>query len=128
MTEYIPPTAKDMDDHLETIFNREKFKKQLFEMSHDEVVDIIQTLYLYHKLPAVVVFHTWDDLVSSASIPDEYESYPFSYEDKRELCSATEEALSEYVTPKIVEQLNDEIETFFLRKKTEEQHFGAESP
>jgi hypothetical protein len=128
MTEYIPPTAKDMDDHLATIFNREKFKKQLSEMSHDEVVDIIQVLYLYHKIPAVMVFHTWDDLVSSASIPDEYESYPFSYEDKRELCSATEEALSEYVTPKIVEQLNDEIETFFLRKKTEEQHFGAESP
>jgi len=128
MTEYIPPTAKDMDDHLETIFNREKFKKQLSEMSHDEVVDIIQVLYLYHKIPAVMVFHTWDDLVSSASIPDEYESYPFSYEDKRELCSATEEDLWEYVTPKIVEKLNDQIETFFLRKKTEEQHFGAESP
>ena len=110
------------------MFDLEALKKQLPDMPEDEVRDIIETLYLYHKIPAVMEFHTWDDLVSSASIPDEYEEYPFSYEDKRELCSVTEEALSEYVTPKIVEQLNDEIETFFLRKKTEEQHFGTKSP
>lgn len=106
------------------MFDLEALKKQLPDMQENEVRDIIQTLYLYHKIPAVMIFHTWDDLVSSASIPNEYEEYPFSHEDKRELCSATEEALSEYVTSKIVEQLNNEIETFFLRKETEKKYYG----
>lgn len=110
------------------MFDLEALKKQLPDMPENEVRDIIQTLYLYHKIPAVMVFHTWDDLISSASIPDKYEEYPFSHEDKREICIATEEALSDYVTPQIVEQLNNEIETFFLRKETEEQHFGTKSP
>lgn len=108
----------------DTVFDLEALKKRLPDMPGNEVRDIIQTLYLYHKIPAVMVFHTWDDLVSSASIPNKYEEYPFSHEDKRELCSATEEALSEYVTSKIVEQLNNEIETFFLRKETEKKYYG----
>ena len=106
------------------MFDLNALKKQLPDMPEDEVRDIIQTLYLYHKIPAVMVFHTWDDLVSSASVPDEYENYPFLYDDKREICNAVEETLSYYVTPQIVEQFNAEIETFFLRRKTEEQHFG----
>jgi hypothetical protein len=125
MTDYTPPTEKDMDDRLAKLFNPKvdtqmfdlnALKKQLPDMPEDEVRDII-------KIPAVMVFHTWDDLVSSASIPDEYKNYPFSQEDKREICNATEEALSD-ITAQIVEQLNVEIETFFLRKSTEEQHFG----
>lgn len=106
------------------MFDLEALKKQLPDMPENEVRDIIQTLYLYHKIPAVMVFHTWDDLVSSASIADEYEEYPFSQEDKREICTATGDALSDYITPQIAEQLNTEIETFFLRKETEEKYYG----
>jgi hypothetical protein len=106
------------------MFDLEALKKQLPDMPENEVRDIIQTLYLYHKIPAVMVFHTWDDLVSSASIPDKYEGYLFSQEDKREICIATEEALSDYITPQIVELLDVEIETFFLRKETEEKYYG----
>ena len=101
------------------MFDLETFKKQLSEMSEDEVVDVIQVVYLYHKIPAVMVFHTWDDLITSVSLDDEFgRGYPFSYEDRRKLCSATEEALSEYVTHKIIDLLNDEIETFFEKGNT----------
>lgn len=106
------------------MFDLEALKKQLPDIPENEVRDIIQTLYLYHKIPAVMVFHTWDDLISSAFIPDEYEKYSFSHEDKREICIATEEALSDHIISQIVEQLNNEIETFFLRKETEEKYYG----
>ena len=106
------------------MFDLNALKKQLPDMPENEVRNIIETLYLYHKIPAVMVFHTWDDLVSSASIPDKYEEYPFSHEEKREICNATEELLSEYITFEIVRQLNAEIDDFFLRKSTEEQHIG----
>jgi len=106
------------------MFDLNALKKQLPNMPEDEVRDIIQTLYLYHKIPAVMVFHTWDDLVSSASIPDEYEEYPFSHEDKREICNATEEGLSEYITFEIVRHLNAEINYFFLRKETKEMELN----
>ena len=110
------------------MFDLEALKKQLPDMPEDEVQAIIQTLYFHHKIPAIMMFYTWDELVSSASIPDEYEEYPFSQEDKREICKETEDTLSDYITPQIVEQLKTEIETFFLRKETEEQHFGTKSP
>ena len=106
------------------MFDLEALKKQLPDMPDDEVQNIILTLYLYHKIPAVMVFYTWDDLVSSASVAEEYRNYPFSHEDKRELCNATEDWLSLYSTPKIINKLNEELETLFLRKKTEEKYYG----
>jgi len=106
------------------IIDIEKFKQEFFDMPNDHVQELMLALHLRHQLAAVSTFLTWDDLMSSASIPDEYQNHEFADEDKREICFSTEESVMNYIVPQIIQQFKHEMETFFLRRKTEDLHFG----
>ena len=104
-----------------------KFELEFFDMPDNHVQELMLALHLHHQLPVVTTFLTWDDLMSSASIPDEYRNHAFTDEDKREICYKTEEATERYIIPEIVKEFINEIETFLLRRQTEDRHFGEKA-